>query len=80
MFNKQNKENKIICWYKDYLDHHEITLTEPELNYIKNRLNKLNVTVSEDKRFKRGFWYNVERELKSNKRQEEKMRGSRTIA
>jgi len=63
----KRKEQKLIAAYfryKDYLDRNEISLTNPELNYIKKRLNTLNVTVIEEKRFKPGFWYIVERELK----------------
>ena len=64
----KQKNHKLIAAYYKYIDHLErynITLTLLELRYIKKRLNKLNSTVDEDKRFKPGFWAIVERDLRS---------------
>lgn len=45
--------------YEEYLKDNKILLTHVELEYIENRLNKLNKTVSEEKRFKKGFWFYI---------------------
>ncbi|MBU2515110.1 DEAD/DEAH box helicase [bacterium] len=63
------KNQKLISAYFRYRDHLQsdnILLSPIELRYIKKRLNKLNLAAPEDKRFKPGFWYIVERDLKPN--------------
>jgi superfamily II DNA or RNA helicase len=69
---KQYEQKLIAAYYKykEYLEQNDIVLTPVELNYIKNRLNTLNRTVSEDRQFKPGFWYIVEKELKRHTRKE----------
>lgn len=59
-------EHKLISTffkYQTFLKENEIILTSDELRYIKDRLNTLNATVSEERRFKLGFWFVIEKEL-----------------
>ena len=56
----KRKEQRLLAAYynyKEYLKQNDITLTKIELDYIKNRLNKLNKTVSDDRKFNLGFWH-----------------------
>lgn len=64
---KQRNQKLIAAFftYRDHLQRSNIILTLQELEYMKNRLNKLNETAPEDKRFKPGFWYIIEKELKN---------------
>ena len=58
-----NKLLRAFFRYIDYLDEKKITLSNFEFDYCKNRLNKLNEHVSEDRRFKPGFWYMQEKRM-----------------
>ncbi len=53
--------------YKAYLMGKNSSISKPEFEYIKERLNKINSDYPEEKKFKSGFWFNEEMNLcKSN--------------
>ena len=66
-----NKEHKLISAffkYKEYLESRNIQISKVEFDYCKKRLNKLNPTVNEDKRFKPAFWRIQESNLNFSRR------------
>ena len=66
----KQKEHKLLSpyyRYVKYLEHNDIQLSREEFDYIKKRLNKMNSRVDKEKRFRPGFWFVQEKELKRSK-------------
>ena len=69
----KHRKHKLIApyfRYIDYLSKNEIKLTRVEFKYVKNRLNKLNLSANKEKQFKPGFWFVQEKQLKFGERDE----------